>query len=202
MNSTKPTLIIIAGPSGVGKSTILAKILPRFNDVKKLRTITTRPKRTGEGDEQYLFASQKEFEALISSGALIEWTKINNHYYGARKQDIDDMLESKIYPIAAIDVKGVREYKKTFPDLLAVFVSYESLEELPERLRATRPDASSEEIERRLNTAREEMQAVDEYEFVVVNREGELEKTVEEIEKIIIEKLKIKKSKLKITNQN
>lgn len=192
MNTTKPTLIIIAGPSGVGKSTILAKILPKLNNVKKLRTITTRPKRIGEGDEQYLFASAEEFENLIDSGALIEWTKINNHYYGAKKQDIDDMLEDGIYPIAAIDIKGVREYKRTFPDLLAVFLSYESLEELPERLRATRPDASEEEIERRLKTARKEMKAIDEYEYVVVNKEGHLEETIEIIINIIKQELGIK----------
>ncbi len=185
------TLIIIAGPSGVGKSTILAKILPKFDNIQKLRTITTRPKRTGEGGEQYHFVSTPEFENLIDTGELIEWTRINNYYYGARKKDLDNMLEQGIYPIAAIDIKGVKKYKEIFPDLLTIFISYESLEELPERLRATRPDASEAEITKRLETAKKEMEAIGEYEHIVINKKDRLEETLEKVAQIISKELNL-----------
>lgn len=187
----KPTLIIIAGPSGVGKSTILESILPKFKEIKKLKTITTRPKRAGEG-EKYYFTSEDDFKNLITSGDLIEWAQIHGHFYGAKKSEVEKMIKEGTYPIAAIDVQGVRKYKKIFPDLLAIFISYDSLAELPKRLRSTRPDASEEEIQKRLTTAQGEMKAVNEYEHVVLNHEGQLNKTIDTVVGIIEKELNIK----------
>lgn len=187
----KPTLIIIAGPSGVGKSTILESILPKFKEIKKLKTITTRPQREGEGDKYY-FASEDDFKNLIASGDLIEWAQIHGHFYGAKKSEVEDMIKRGVYPIAAIDVQGVRKYYKIFPDLLAIFISYDSLAELPKRLRSTRPDASEEEIQKRLTTAEEEMKAVSEYEHVVVNHEGKFEEALNQVVAVIERELNIK----------
>lgn len=186
----KSTLIIIAGPSGVGKSTILDKILPKFKQIKKLKTITTRPQRQGEGDKYY-FASERDFKKLIKSGDLIEWAQIHKHFYGAKKSEVEKMIEQGFFPIAAIDVQGVRKYRKIFPDLLAIFISYDSLDKLPGRLRETRPDASEDEIRRRFEDAKEEMKAINEYQHVVINYEGKLEDTIGMIVGIIENELGI-----------
>jgi len=178
--------ILIAGPSGVGKSTIIKDIRKRFPQIEGYKTTTTREPRPGQ-DDTYHFVSPAEFQRMIAAGEMLEWAKVHNNYYGAQKQHVQKILDQGKYPIPlnAVDVQGIRAYRRMFPNLLDIFITFESLEELPERIRTTRPNASEEEIATRMASAQEELAAILEYEHVVVNKNGELQETIDKVAGII-----------------
>ncbi|MBI2590053.1 guanylate kinase [Candidatus Berkelbacteria bacterium] len=181
-----PVPILIAGPSGVGKSTIIQAIVDRFPQLALYKTTTTRDRRSSV-DDKYYFVSENEFKSLIEAGRMLEWAKVHGHYYGAQKKHIQEILDHGKFPLPenAVDVQGVRTYRKVFPGLLAIFVAFESLEELPKRIRKTRPEATEEEISTRLASAQREMAAIIEYRHVVINHEGKLDKAIQEVAGII-----------------
>ncbi len=191
----QPFPILIAGPSGVGKSTIIKAVLERFRELRPFKTTTTRPPRAG-GEDRYHFVSPEEFEQLIAEGKMLEWAKVHGNYYGAQKAHVQEILDQGKFPmpVNAVDVQGVRTYKKLFPNALTIFVTYESLEELPKRIRTTRPEATETEIATRLMSAQQEMAAAGEYEHIIVNREGHLQQTVEEVAGIISTKIQARRN--------
>lgn len=191
----QPVPILIVGPSGVGKSTIIDRLLHLYPQLEGFKTTTTRPPRDPQ-DQRYHFVDRAEFQAMVTDNAFLEWTETHGNLYGTERAAIQTILNHQRFPVPsnAIDVKGVAAYRQAFPELLTIFVSYESLEELPGRLKRTRPDVTDEEIERRMTTAREEMQAVKDFEHVVPNREGHLDETVEQIAHILEQKLGLAKA--------
>ncbi len=185
----QPVPVLIVGPSGVGKNAIIDRILPMFPDLETFKTTTSRPARPGE--TKYHFVSRTDFEQLIDSGAFLEWEETHENLYGTQKRHIQEVLESDHYPVpqSAVDVRGVQSYKKVYPGTLAIFLTFESLDDLPGRLRRSRPEATDEEIATRLETAQREMSTVDQFDHVVVNKEGKLDETVSEVAKIIEQEL-------------
>ncbi len=183
---TAPVPILIVGPSGVGKSTIIGEIAKRYPQLERFQTTTTRPPRDAH-DTRYHFVSRDEFERMIADGAFLEWTAVHGNLYGTERSRIEAILERGKYPFPsnAIDVKGVRAYEREFPGVLAIFIAYDSLAELPARIRRTRPEASEDEIARRLATANEEMAEMGHYRHVVHNHEGKLDQAVDEVARII-----------------
>lgn len=177
--------IFIAGPSGVGKNAVIRRLLESSSDLEKLKTTTSRPRRSDDTGNEYFFVREEEFEQMIERGEVSEWAQIHGAYYGSRQRDLLDIIDKGKRPIAALNLAGIKSYKKIFPNALSIFITYESLAKLPDRIRLNRPDLSEEEIKRRLHTAQKEMETVDQYDYVVINREGELDQTVEEITKII-----------------
>lgn len=186
-----PVPILIVGPSGVGKNTIIDRVVPKFAELEFYKTTTSRQQRS-PSEDKYHFVDEAEFRRLIETGEMIEWAEVHGNRYGAQRQHIQAVLERGHYPVPvnAIDpVKGVPVYRQLFPGLLAIFIRYESLDELEQRLRRTRPDTSEAEITTRLTTARAEMATLDQYEHVVINREGKLDEAVAEVAQIIARQL-------------
>lgn len=187
-----PVPILIVGPSGVGKSTIIEQIAAQFPQLERLKTTTTRPPRHS-GDDRYHFVGREQFEEMVERDEFLEWTETHGNLYGTERVVIGDILARGKYPLPsnAIDIKGVEAYKRAFPDLLAIFIAYDSLDQLPERIRRTRPETTEGEIEKRMATAKEEMLAITHFDHVVHNHEGKIDQAVSEVAKIIKEYLKL-----------
>lgn len=126
---------------------------------------------------------------------MLEWEETHGNHYGTQKRHIEEVIESDHYPVpqSAVDVRGVQSYKKVYPGTLAIFLTFESLDDLPARLRRSRPEASDEEIAIRLETAKREMATVEQFEHVVVNKEGKLDETIEAVARIIERELGLKR---------
>ena len=181
-----PVPILIVGPSGVGKSTIIERIAAVFPQLERLKTTTTRPPRHSN-DDRYHFVSRDEFERMAAQGEFLEWSETHGNLYGTERAVLDTILTAGKYPFPnnAIDIKGVEAYRKAFPDLVAIFIAYDSLEQLPDRIRKTRPETTEEEIARRMATAKEEMAAIDHFDHVVYNHEGKVDQATAEVIAII-----------------
>ena len=190
---SSPVPILIVGPSGVGKSTIIERIAAAFPQVERFKTTTTRePRHTG--DNRYHFVSRDEFEQIVSRDEFLEWTETHGNLYGTERKALMDILDQGKYPLPsnAIDIKGVEAYKKAFPNLLSIFIAYDSLEQLPERIRKTRPETTEAEIDKRMTTAKEEMSAADHFDHIIYNHEGKIDQAISEVAAIITDKLGLK----------
>ena len=187
----KPFPVIIAGPSGVGKSTIIRSIITEIPELKPFKTITTRPRRSNQ-EYRYSFINVDQFQGLIEKGELIEWAEVHGNFYGGLKKDVLEILNLGKFPIPinAVDVQGVKTYRQAFPNLLSIFISYGSLDELPDRIRATRPDATEEDIRTRMISAQKEMEAAKDFDFVVANPEGQLKQTLAKVRDIIKKRIR------------
>lgn len=165
-------LVIISGPSGVGKSTICKRIVKRLNNVYLSISVTTRPKGPTEVDgRDYWFISQEEFRERIDKGLLLEYAKVFGHFYGTPKDKVVDALKAGKAVILEIDVQGARQVKGVFPEAVMVFILPPSAKELAERL-GHRGREGAEAAEKRLNEASAEIAAAWQYyEHMVINED-------------------------------
>ncbi len=180
-------LVIISGPSGVGKDTIIAALAarPRDPDYHYVVTCTTRAPRPGERPGvSYRFLSRAEFHALREAGELLEANEVHGNWYGTPRQDVAEALVAGYDVILKIDVQGARVVKERVPDALLVFIVPPSLEALFQRLRS-RATETADELELRQRNAAIELARQGDYDRVVVNETGEIERTAAEIEAII-----------------
>ena len=164
------TLLILAGPSGVGKGTIVSWILSHSPDFVLSVSATTRPQRPGEREgEHYFFVNRPQFDRLIRDGELLEWAVVHGeHRYGTPRAPVESLLDEGKNVILEIDVQGAKQVKKKVKRALSVFVAPPSFDALRERLIA-RGTENEAERERRLATARRELRRQDEFDVVVVN---------------------------------
>ena len=161
-------LIIISGPSGVGKSTILGEVLKEKGVVTSI-SCTTRKPRPGEKEgEEYFFLTKQKFLKRVAAREMAEYAEVFGNLYGTPKEWLVKSLAAGKDVITDIDVQGARQLKKSFPGAVMVFVVPPSKKVLEERLRARRTDDESS-MRRRLETAEEEMAAINVYDYVVVN---------------------------------
>jgi len=188
-----PLLIIISGPSGVGKDATLIRMKkaePLFHYVV---TATTRPKRPGEKDGvDYRFLSEDQFHQLAETKQLLEWAKVYGNYYGVPKEEIKEALNRGQDVIVKVDVQGASTIKQILPDAVFIFLIPPSTEELANRLkrRQSQPPA---ELNLRLNKAREEMESLSLFDYVVVNYTDKLDLAVSQINAIVTaEKCRVK----------
>ncbi len=145
--------------------------------------MTTRPPRPGEKDGvDYFFVSTEEFLNKVASGEFLEWAKVYDNYYGTPLTYVKSRLQEGKDVLLEIDIQGARQVKKLFPDAVLIFIAPPSFEELGARITKRGTD-SEEEIKKRLNSAKEELQAACEYDYVVVN--DRQERAVEEVIEII-----------------
>lgn len=173
-------LIVLTGPSGVGKGTLLKALLRRHPDFFLSTSCTTRSPRLGEVDgEHYHFLSRPQFLQLVEQGELLEWAEFAGNLYGTPRRPVDDKIAQGKTVILEIELEGARQMRETFPEATRIFVLPPSMEELEQRLRARAQD-SEEAIARRLARARVELEAVDEFDIHVVN--GDLEVALNQIE--------------------
>lgn len=182
-------LVIISGPSGVGKDTIIEAMRARArrDDRHYVVTCTTRKRRPGEVDGvSYHFLAMDEFERLRDSGGLLEWAQVHGNRYGTPRDQVVEALRSGRDAILKIDVQGARSVRARVPESLLIFVVPPSLAELDERL-LNRSTETPEQIERRRKDAAAELARKDDYDHVVENATGQIERTAEEIDRIIAE---------------
>lgn len=179
----KGLLLVISGPSGTGKGTVCQKLLSNRSNIKYSVSATTRKPRDGEvNGVNYFFLSEKEFLDMLQNDALIEWDKYCDNYYGTPKKYVEDVLDQGIDVILEITVEGALEVKKKYPDCVLLFILPPSFEELRRRI-VGRGTEEFDVIEKRLNQAQKEIEAVFEYDYYVVN--DSIEEAVKNIETIL-----------------
>jgi guanylate kinase len=166
-------LIVISGPSGVGKDTILRRLFQLAPELKYSVSYTTRPPRPGEIDgRSYTFVTEDEFKRLIDAKEFLEWAQVYDHYYGTSRKRVEEALARGEDIILKIDVQGAAFVKKRKPDALFIFITPPSTEELLQRLTG-RNTESPTALERRQREALVELGLAKDYEHVVCNRDVE-----------------------------
>ena len=166
-------LIVISGPSGVGKDTILRRLFQLAPELKYSVSYTTRPPRPGEVDGQsYTFVTEDEFKRLIETKEFLEWAQVYDQYYGTSRKRVEDALARGEDIILKIDVQGAAFVKKRKPDALFIFITPPSTDELLQRLTG-RNTESPAALERRQREALVELGLAKDYEHVVCNRDVE-----------------------------
>ena len=180
-----PLLIIISGPSGVGKDAVLERMRQYHKPWYFIVTATTRPKRLGEIDGvDYIFMSKGRFQELLDQDGFLEYANVYGRYYGVPQTQIQDAFKSGQDVIVKTDVQGARTLRSKVSDALLIFLAPPDMEELERRLR-TRKSETESDLEQRIQTAFSEMASKSEFDHVVVNHTNSLEVTVRNIEQII-----------------
>lgn len=181
--SSKGVLIILSGPSGSGKDTVLNELVKVMDDVKISISMTTREKRAGEIDGlHYYFVNREYFEKMISENKVLEYAEYANNFYGTPKDPVDEMLSAGKSVILKIEVQGAEKIRKIYPDVISIFLMPPSMKVLEERLRG-RNSEDEEVLQHRLVIAGEEIKRASEYDYIVIN--DTVENAVEGIKTII-----------------
>lgn len=194
-------LFVVSGPSGCGKGTIIKELLKKKKNLWLSVSCTSREMRDKEIDgKDYYFLSKEEFEAKIHHNEFLEYAEYSNNYYGTPKKYIEQHLNKGEDVVLEIEIIGALKIKKILPDTLFIFILPPSMDELKQRLE-NRETETKEKINQRFKRAYEEINSVNDYNYVVVN--DEIENAVEKIEAILIsEKCRVDRiEKLDIDNK-
>lgn len=182
---TSGKLIVITGPSGVGKGTLVKLLLAHHPDLSLSISATTRSPREGETEgTDYFFLSRDQFENLIETGDLLEWAEYAGNYYGTPRQGVEEKLQQGEWVVLEIEVVGARKIQQTFPEATRVFILPPSLAVLENRLTKRGKDSPSA-IAQRLEHAKTEVAAAEEFDYSVVN--DDIDRSLVELEKIIFD---------------
>ena len=180
-------LIVVSGPSGAGKDTLIQAALGAIPELTLIASATTREPRKGEVDgRDHVFLSREEFERWTEEDRLLEWAEYSGNLYGTPKQSVQELLDSGRSVILRIELQGARQVKERRPDAVMVFVRAPSLEETRRRLES-RATETSESVESRMATAVKEVAARDEFDYEIVNgdREQARREMIEIMERIV-----------------
>jgi guanylate kinase len=185
LGNPNPLLVVVSGPSAVGKDSVIKRMKELNHPFHPVVTATTRPPREEERHgEDYFFLSEQEFLQLMEEGELLEHALVYGQRKGIPKDQVRRALASGQDVIMRVDVQGAATVRSLIPDAILIFLIAGSEQELIRRMRK-RGTESAEELERRIATVREEMKRLPEFDYVVVNRDGELDCAVEKIAAII-----------------
>ncbi|KAA3646488.1 MAG: guanylate kinase [Chloroflexi bacterium] len=183
--SNEPLLIVVSGPSGVGKDSVVEAMKTRGLPFHFVVTATTRTARSEEEHgKDYFFISNEEFAQMIDEDELLEYAIVYNDYKGIPKEQVRQALASGKDVVMRVDVQGAATVRKISPEAILIFLTTEDEEELVRRLNARKTE-TSEGLALRIATARQELKRIKEFDYVVVNRENELEATVDTVLSII-----------------
>ncbi|MFZ5910858.1 MAG: guanylate kinase [Chloroflexota bacterium] len=181
----QPLLIVISGPSGVGKDSVVQRMKERGLPFHFVVTATTRPKRENEvHGRDYFFVSKEEFARMIENDELFEYAIVYGDYKGNSKRQVREALASGADVVMRLDVQGAETVRKLVPEALLIFITVENEQELTARLQ-TRQTETPDELALRIATARKELQRVQAFDYVVVNQDDRLEETVNTVRAII-----------------
>ena len=175
-----PALTVITGPSGVGKGTLVRRLLQRHPQLWLSVSATTRAPRAGELDGQdYVFLTREAFAALVAQGGLLEWAEFAGNAYGTPRGPVEKRLAAGQPVLLEIELEGARQVRQSFPAARLLFIAPPSFAELERRIRDRGSDEAAA-IQRRLERARVELEACGEFDAVVVN--DDLEQALAELE--------------------
>jgi guanylate kinase len=181
-----PLMIVISGPSGVGKDALINEMKKHNVPFHFVVTATTRPIRQNETDGvDYIFVSLAEFADMINKNELLEHAVVYGDYKGIPKQQVRDAMASGKDVIMRIDVQGAATIRRIIPNAIFIFLTAESEESLEKRLRERKTEAD-DQLKLRIATARQEMKRVNEFDYLVVNNDCQLEETVHRVLAIIL----------------
>jgi guanylate kinase len=182
---SEPLLIVLSGPSGVGKDTVIHGINDRLLPIQFVVTATTRAMREGEREGvDYFFVPRDEFERMIAQGELLEYALVYGEYKGIPKQQVREALRSGKDVMLRIDVQGAATIHAMCPEAVLIFLTVKDEDELERRLRM-RKSETAEKLKLRIETAKGEMRRVNEFDYVVENEDDQLKDTLDAIEAII-----------------
>ena len=190
---TRSLLLVLSGPSGVGKDAVLALMKASDYPLKYIITLTTRLRRANEkNDVDYHFVSAEKFKEMIENGELLEWAEVYGNWYGVPKEPVKQALDRGQDVMLKVDIQGVANIKKIVPQAITIFLMPSSIEELERRLKQRRTE-SPFDLSRRMKVAEQEMKELSRFDYVVVNREDKIERAVADIKAIITaEKCRVK----------
>jgi guanylate kinase len=184
MSNKRGLLFLVSGPSGVGKSTLVNRVIARVPGLVYVVSYTTRPQRPTEVEgRDYHFVSRREFERLREAGELIEWAEVYGHLYGRSRAAIERELDAGRDVILSIDVQGAANFRTLGMPLISIFLLPPSWAVLAERLRARKTDAHRS-LERRLSIARDEVEHYRDFDYVIIN--DRLDEALARLEAIIL----------------
>jgi guanylate kinase len=182
---SKPLLIVISGPSGVGKDSVVQRMKERGMPFHFVITANTRPRRENEvHGADYFFVSKEEFARMIEQNELIEYAVVYGDYKGIPKQQVREALASSKDVVMRLDVQGAETVRKLAPEALLIFLTTGSEEELVKRLK-DRKTETPDELALRIATARKELKRVEAFDYVIINHDDELDETVDTVLAII-----------------
>ncbi len=185
-DGTRPgLLVVLSGPSGVGKDVAIGRLKGDGFGISYVVTATTRQKREGETDGvDYYFLTREQFEDTVARDGFLEWSWVHGNMYGPPIAQVRQRLAEGQDMLLKIDVQGAAKVRQRVRDAVFIFLAPPSIEGLVARLRGRRTESEAE-IELRVANAYQEMEAMDAYDYVVVNRDGQLDRAVADIRAII-----------------
>ncbi len=180
-----PLLIVLSGPSGVGKDVILTRLRETNYPLEYITTITTRSKRAEEKDKiDYNFVSPDKFQEMIDNNELLEWANVYGNWYGVPRAPVKKALASGRNTIVKVDIQGATTIKKLLPEAVFVFLMPPSLEELATRLTQRRTE-SPLDLARRIKTAQQEIAQLPLFDYVIVSNQDAIDRAVAQVKAII-----------------
>ena len=190
--TTKPLLIVLSGPSGAGKDSVLTRMKELDIPLEFIVTVTTRPRRPNERDNiDYHFISEASFQKMLQKKELLEWANVYGNWYGVPKQSVKQALDRGQDTIIKVDIQGATTIKKILPQAVFIFLIPPSMPELITRLRQ-RNTESKTDFELRLKTAEQEIKKLPMFDYAVVNQQEQIDNVVSDIRAIITaEKLRL-----------
>jgi guanylate kinase len=193
----KSLLIVLSGLSGAGKDAVLSGLRQSSYPLEFIVTVTTRARRANEKDGvHYRFASRNRFQELIDHDELLEYANVYGNFYGVPREPVRQALDTGKDVIIKCDVQGAATIKKILPQAVYIFLAPPSMEELVLRLKKRRTESPSD-LELRIKTAEAELEKLPLFDYMVINRQGEIDRAVADIEAIIAaEKCRVTPRKL------
>ena len=182
-----PLVVVLSGPSGVGKDTVLIRMRQLQCSFHYVVTATTRRRRGREKDDiDYHFLSQETFQRMIDKGEFLEWANVYGNFYGVPKEEMRQALVKGMDVMIKVDVQGAATIKKQLPQSVCIFLNPPSMEDLESRLTGRHSEAPAD-LNLRLGKARKEMQDLSSFDYVITSHKGKVDEVISRIEAIIID---------------
>ena len=183
--SPPPLLIVLSGPSGVGKDAVLARMRRSKRPFHYVVTATTRPQRAREKNGlNYHFLSRKAFQRMIDNQQFLEWASVYGNYYGVPKNEVSPALSKGVDTIVKVDVQGAATIKKILPQAICIFLMPPSLEALEKRLKGRRSECS-QDLALRLARAEAEIASLPFFDYVIISHQNKLDEVISQIDAIV-----------------